>query len=203
MAVKKNILRQKDILRLTKDSVIGAAYSSAEDLDTNIYLVGGVIRNLVSKFQIGLDYDFALSSKIKETAWKLALILGGSPFLLDKETGSFRIVIRKDNLRTTVDLSPIKGRDITEDLFMRDFTINAMAIDIKELFEKDTVSIVDPLNGINDSRKRCIVSIKETIFEDDPVRLQAQEAMVEEAVKHPLPRPPPSRGRKQPPLPLC
>ncbi|MBI5682007.1 MAG: CCA tRNA nucleotidyltransferase [Deltaproteobacteria bacterium] len=171
MAAKKNMLRQKDILKLRKDFVIRAVYSSKKDLDTNIHLVGGVVRNLVSKLPMGCDYDFVLTSKIKETALRLALILGGSPFLLDKETGSFRIVIRKNNLRVTVDLSPLKGRDITHDLFMRDFTINAMAVNVEELFETDTVEIIDPLKGVSDSRRRCIVLIKDTIFEDDPVRL--------------------------------
>lgn len=171
MTGEKNILRQRDILKLRKDPVLMSAYFSVKDAGVDIHLVGGAVRNLVSRFPIGLDYDLVLTSRVKEISQKLASLLEGSLFLLDKKAGSYRIVVKEDDIKLTVDLSPLKGRTIIEDLYMRDFTINAMAVNIKELFEKDIVKIIDQLNGIRDSKKRCITLIKDTTFEDDPVRL--------------------------------
>lgn len=164
-------LRKQDILRLKNDPVIDAVYSSAKELNIYVYLVGGIVRNIISKLPIGYDYDFVLSMKAKDAAEKLALIIKGSPFLLDKESGSFRVVIKKNNASINVDLSPIKGRDIIEDIFKRDFTINAMAIDMKKLFEKDVVPIIDPLNGARHGKKKLIAPAREDIFDNDPIRL--------------------------------
>lgn len=164
-------MRKRDILRLKNNPIIHAVYLSAKECNADIYLVGGVIRNIMCSFPIGCDYDFALTGRVKDVAERFAISMNGSPFLLDKEIDSFRIVVKKGAININVDLSPLKGRNIIEDIFARDFTVNAMAIDLRELFEKDKVLLIDPLNGAKDSKKRLIAPVKEGIFDDDPVRL--------------------------------
>lgn len=154
----------------------------------NAYLVGGVLRNLVLSQPLGFDYDIVLEGNIENTANLLARRLKGSHFLLDKESGSYRVAIKDiadfglrisdltsqfPNLKSEVhiDLSPYKGKDIFEDLRNRDFTINAMALPINALFEKKRIDLIDIFNGRIDAKNKTIKMLKPDIFDNDPVRL--------------------------------
>lgn len=148
-----------------------AVYFSAKECGSDAYLVGGVVRNVISKLPIGCDYDFALTGNIKDAAERFASLANGSPFLLDKEISSFRVAVKKGDTKINIDLSPLKGGNIIEDIFARDFTVNAMAIDLRELFEKDKVLLIDPLAGARHSKKRLLAPIKDDIFNNDPIRL--------------------------------
>ena len=71
----------------------------------------------------------------------------------------------------TVDLSPLKEANIEFDLSQRDFTINAMAINLTHLFQNKKPTLIDPFNGINDIKNRLIRMSSSDAFTDDPLRL--------------------------------
>ena len=67
--------------------------------------------------------------------------------------------------RLIVDVALINGENIYDDLKKRDFTINAMAVN---LIEPD--QIIDPLGGQRDLRIKKLTPCSESSFIDDPVR---------------------------------
>ncbi|HLA51485.1 MAG TPA: hypothetical protein VJZ92_04460, partial [Thermodesulfobacteriota bacterium] len=159
------------IYRLKNDPVIRAAFDAVSSAGVMAYLVGGALRNLVLSRPLGFDYDVALDSKVMDMANLLAIRLKGSPFLLDKAHGSYRITVKRDGGIFNIDLSPYNGKDILEDLNNRDFTINAMAVDINVLFRNRDVDLIDIFSGQTDAENKIIREIKPEIFDDDPLRL--------------------------------
>ncbi|RPI21037.1 MAG: hypothetical protein EHM70_25710, partial [Chloroflexota bacterium] len=97
-----------------------------------VYLVGGAVRDAL----LGLpphDLDFCLSEKVKLTARKIAELLGAAFYPLNEERSNYRL-IHKDSQgrRYAIDFAAIRGTDIEADLHARDFTINAMAMNVIE-----------------------------------------------------------------------
>lgn len=159
-----------DIRNLKEDPIIKEVYTASRMFGVKTYLVGGVIRDLILSNPTGYDYDIAVSGEVERVTNLIARSVGGSPFPLDKELGSFRVTIKKGGLPIHLDLSPIKGKDILEDLSSRDFTINAMAVDLDCLFRGES-SILDPFGGLGDGREGIIRVVGPRTFQEDPVRL--------------------------------
>lgn len=160
--------------KLKKDPVVKAVFDAAQISGAKAYLVGGAVRNLVLCRPFGFDYDIVLDGAIKEAANFLAERFKGSPFLLDKESGSYRVTIKRDNGILKIDISTYNGKDILEDLSNRDFAINAMAVDIAALFTEKKTPLIDIFNGQRDAKNKTIRMIQpphSTIFDDDPLRL--------------------------------
>jgi len=159
------------IYRLKNDPVIRAVFDAVSSAGVKAYLVGGALRNLILSRPLGFDYDVALDRKVMDMANLLGTRLKGSPFLLDKAHGSYRVTVKQESGIFNIDLSPYNGKDILEDLNNRDFTINAMAIDINALFRNSDVDLIDIFSGQTDAENKIIREIKPEIFDDDPLRL--------------------------------
>lgn len=130
-----------------------------------VYLVGGAVRDAV----LGRgthDLDFATPPGALKLARKLADKLPGAFFPLDEQNDTARIVLQNpDGSRHTLDFAGFRGDSLEADLRGRDFTINAVAMDIH------TGQITDPLGGVSDIRAKRIRACAETAFRDDPVRI--------------------------------
>jgi poly(A) polymerase len=137
------------------------------------YLVGGAVRDLLLGSHAVTDLDFAVEGDGYEIARALADSLGAfSSFVpLDKERRTGRVVIRHEH-QTMVDISTIRGSGISDDLFSRDFTINAMALHLWDAINgRLHPGVVDPLNGRQDLRDRIIRVCTGGSFPDDPIRM--------------------------------
>ncbi|MFA6221562.1 MAG: hypothetical protein WC647_04550 [Desulfomonilaceae bacterium] len=137
------------------------------------YLVGGAVRDLLLGSHTVTDLDFAVEGDGYEIARSLANRMGAcSSFVpLDKERRTGRVVIRHDH-QNVVDISSIRGSGITEDLYSRDFTINAMAIHLWDAINGRLPSgVVDPMMGRQDLRDRIIRICTGGSFPDDPIRM--------------------------------
>src|SRR3989304_3473547 len=167
---------------LKKEPILRAVFESASAVNpvrplapyrvkAKAYLVGGVVRNLVLSRPPGFDYDIVLDGKVKEAAELLASKLKGSAFLLDKKLGSYRVTIKGRRDVFNIDISRYKGKDILEDLKNRDFTINAMALEINSLFKSGKADIIDIFGSRNDAKNKTIRMLNPDIFEEDPIRL--------------------------------
>jgi poly(A) polymerase len=79
-----------------------------------------------------------------------------------------RVVIQKEQ----VDFSAFRGGavNIEDDLLLRDFTVNAMAIDFVSLYEKNNPILFDPTGGCKDLELGLVKHLP-AAFVDDPVRL--------------------------------
>ena len=126
------------------------------------YLVGGMVRDFLLGNGLAKDRDIAMKGA-EEFAKRLVNKLDATLITLDNENKIYRIVLKdKENY---LDISELCGNTIEEDLLRRDFTINAIAYDLKE--EK----FIDVTGGIEDIKNKCLRSIKEENFIDDPLRI--------------------------------
>ena len=136
------------------------------------YLVGGFIRDLLLKRDTA-DIDIALAGNALEIAPRLADALGGRFIRLDEVNKVGRVVVKDKKVpsgsRWQLDLAAFKG-SIEQDLSRRDFTIDAMAVDLGQLTEGD-ISLIDPFNGRADLKDGIIRAVSETVFLSDAARL--------------------------------
>ena len=141
-----------------------------------IYLVGGSVRDILLKIALR-DIDIAVSSGYLKIAKEFADRIGGSFFVMSKEEGVARVIKKEGRKTLQFDFAMFKGKDILEDLSNRDFTINAMAIEISKFrisnfeFQISNFKIIDPYNGRRDLKDKIIRLIKPNAFSDDPLRM--------------------------------
>ncbi|HID87922.1 MAG TPA: CCA tRNA nucleotidyltransferase, partial [Anaerolineae bacterium] len=77
------------------------------------------------------DIDFVVQADAAALAREMADWLGGSFVLLNDVHGTGRIVLRDaSGERVFLDFTWLRGGDLVADLGLRDFTINAIAVDI-------------------------------------------------------------------------
>jgi len=134
-------------------------------LDTEIYLVGGYIRDILLQRDC-YDRDYAVKGcAATELAKKAADLFSGTFVLLD-ETHDIARVVLPDKVNT-LDFAGCVGPDINTDLSNRDYTINAIACRLKP----GECTITDPLNGVEDIKNRLIKAIGEKNLIDDPLRM--------------------------------
>jgi len=130
------------------------------------YLVGGFVRDVLLGRDTA-DIDIAIDADILKIAPQLVDSLQGKFVLLDEINKIGRIIIKD----WTIDLASFSG-DIEDDLTRRDFTIDAMAVDLRQLLsDSSEPALIDPFNGQADLDKGIIRLVTPTAFKDDPVRL--------------------------------
>jgi putative nucleotidyltransferase with HDIG domain len=130
------------------------------------YLVGGAVRDLLLK-RVSHDLDFVVPKDALATARSVANALEGGFFALDPERNTGRVILTTDaNERYYLDFATFRGPDLESDLRNRDFTINAIAVDIRQ---PDV--LIDPLGGVKDLHARQLHVCSATSFMDDPLRI--------------------------------
>ncbi|HEY41650.1 MAG TPA: CCA tRNA nucleotidyltransferase [Dehalococcoidia bacterium] len=144
-----------------------------EELGVRGYLVGGFVRDTLLG-RTTLDIDIVVTADAPEVARRVADGLDGKYILLDEIFGVARVIITGAGAageQWQLDFSSCEG-DIEQDLARRDFTINAMAVDMGELV-KDyrEARLIDPFNGCEDLDRRVVRSVSEGVFKEDAVRL--------------------------------
>ena len=136
-----------------------------------VYLVGGGLRDLMACGSIS-DYDFAVKEGAKEIAFALAAEIKGSAFELGRgDKGCFRVAIKQNEKLLEIDFSPFKDDTIEKDLKKRDFTINAMALSVRELFEDENPGVLDPLDGRQDMKSGRLRLVSGEAIDEDPLRI--------------------------------
>lgn len=130
------------------------------------YLVGGVVRDMFLQKPLH-DIDIAYQGEIKAAAKGFADSIGAKYFVLNDRYQTARVIWqKKSGEKMTIDIVGLRGDSIDEDCFARDFTINAMAIDIRS-----TGTLIDPTHGLEDLRNKLIRACTDSTFEQDPIRI--------------------------------
>ncbi len=137
------------------------------------YLVGGFVRDaLLGRDTV--DIDIAVAADALEVAPGVATAFGGRYVLLDKVNRVGRVILPIEEAtkeQAKLDFTTVKG-NIEQDLARRDFTIDAMAVDLRELAEDYTaIQLIDPFHGRSDLEQGMIRAVTDTAFELDPARL--------------------------------
>jgi poly(A) polymerase len=133
------------------------------------YVVGGFIRDWLLSKQTN-DVDIAVDGNALRIAEDVAEDLGGKFVLLDKVNKIARVVISEKEQRWHLDFSSFKG-DIEADLARRDFTINALAMELGQLGTTPPLKLIDPFSGRKDLEDKVVRAVSQQIFQDDAVRL--------------------------------
>ena len=123
------------------------------------WLVGGSVRDLLVGRPVA-DIDVMVDGDPGAAARGLASQAGGSPFPLSERHGAWRVVQEG----RTVDVTRTRGT-VEQDLGLRDFTINAMALPLAG------GDLVDPHGGRADLDAGLVRAVSDRIYDDDPLRL--------------------------------
>jgi tRNA nucleotidyltransferase (CCA-adding enzyme) len=165
-------LRRLDRLRPVFDAI--AAASEAVE---GVYLVGGTVRDILLG-EDGFDVDIAVEGDAIELARRIAHELGGRARVHEKFGTA--VVLYGDGERVDVvtartefydapaALPAVEHASIREDLFRRDFTINAMAASLKG---DDFGRLVDPFGGRSDLAAETLRVLHNLSFIEDPTRI--------------------------------
>jgi poly(A) polymerase len=143
-----------------------------EDQGQEAYLVGGSVRNLLWG-KPGLDWDIVTTGDAPKLARKLANKLNG--YYAYMNTKASRVTIKQTGEELQLDISPRNGNSIEEDLRLRDFTINAMAMPLSSVVQylsgNTDARWIDPLDGRADIEARRLRAVDDGVFQRDPLRM--------------------------------
>ncbi len=132
---------------------------------TEIYLVGGYIRDLLLKKDC-YDKDYAVVGESAiELAHKVADKLESYFIVLDEELDIARVILR--DKKNTLDFAKCTKNNINDDLNRRDYTVNSLALKIGD----HQAELIDPFNGLEDINKKTIRTVSEFNLKDDPLRI--------------------------------
>jgi len=165
------------------------------------YIVGGFVRDWLLGRKTN-DIDIAVSGDAVTIAREVAREIEGKFVLLDDINEVARVVVIEDKQTTVIsqnreshgaewhfDFSPFTG-DIETDLTRRDFSINAMALELSQFItankttkthsrksasipteKQSSLKLIDPFSGREDLKDKIVRGVGEQIFETDPARL--------------------------------
>ena len=133
--------------------------------DQRVYFVGGIVRDFVAGRE-NKDIDILCEKDTVSIARQWAALNKGAFYVMDAQRGTTRVIIASDSNKLVFDFAKQQGNTLLEDLSARDFTINAMAVDFRDL-----TSIIDPFNGQDDFNQRVLNSCSDASFANDPVRV--------------------------------
>jgi len=140
--------------------------------DPDAFVVGGAVRDHVLGKTGRADLDLAIAGNGIEVSRRIASTLGRVVTFvpLDLDAGVGRIVVRRHD-SPTIDICSLQGTTITHDLLHRDFTLNAMAVSLKDVMGDHLWNILDPLGGKADLSCRVLRVCSSRSFSDDPLRI--------------------------------
>ncbi len=135
------------------------------DVPDEIYIVGGAVRDALLHRPLH-DIDLATSGHAIQVARKIANYFQGDFFVLDNDRDVGRVLLNRPEGRLVLDVARYRGESLLDDLSDRDFTLNALAVDVKA----DLSLLIDPLNGEEDIKKHLLRRCSNHALSDDPIR---------------------------------
>jgi putative nucleotidyltransferase with HDIG domain len=134
--------------------------------DIPVYLVGGAVRDALLN-RTTHDLDFVVPAGALAMGKSVADALKAAYYPLDEARQTARVVIiAEDGTRDVLDFAMLRAPDLEGDLRLRDFTVNAIAVDLRQPQE-----LLDPLGGAADLYARQLRACSPMAFMDDPVRI--------------------------------
>ncbi|MEK7477485.1 MAG: hypothetical protein AAB152_17830 [Candidatus Coatesbacteria bacterium] len=128
-----------------------------------LVLAGGVVRDALMG-RLVKDIDFAVEKGSARGAGKAFADAAGGALVMLGQDRLARVVLGD----ATVDFTPLRAKTLEEDLRLRDFTVNAMAV---RMPWGRRAGIVDPTGGVADLEAKRLRICGPRSFRDDPVRL--------------------------------
>jgi tRNA nucleotidyltransferase (CCA-adding enzyme) len=170
-------------------------YTKADQISLPIYLVGGIVRDIIISSQ-GCDLSYFHKKfidadiTVETNAIEFSKILANKykgfceikelhedfktaklSFIIDDEIIELDIAsTRRETYQLPASLPTVEdiGCSIYDDLIRRDFTINAMALSLNQ---KSFCHLIDHFDGYNDIEAKIIKILHPVSFIDDPTRI--------------------------------
>lgn len=136
--------------------------------ETPCYIVGGFVREWLLQ-RSSSDLDLVVAGAAIPLARRIADRTGGAFYVLDEAMDAARIVFRRPS-GLTVDIARMRGPDIVADLGARDFSINAMAVDVRH-WDESQPGVLDPCGGQSDLAVGVLRATSDSAFQSDPLRM--------------------------------
>lgn len=165
----------KELPSFVKDK-LQLCSQTASLLNYKIYLVGGIVRDLILGRK-NLDLDIVVEGDAIELAKKVAeasssefkrhIFFGTATVYFDKFKIDFATA-RKEFYPKKGALPRVSFSNLKDDLFRRDFTINALAVSLNK---ENYGELIDFYNGLDDLKKGLIRVLHKESFLDDPTRI--------------------------------
>jgi len=148
------------------DSLAGAeeirmVREALADLPGDAWLVGGVVRDALLGRPLG-DVDVVVEGDPQRAARAVARVVEGPAFALAERFGAWRAIDR--SRRFSCDVSRLQGDTIEEDLWGRDFTLNAVALPLSGGHP------IDPTGGLQDLEAGTLRVVGPGAYAADPLR---------------------------------
>lgn len=125
------------------------------------WLVGGAVRDVLLGREVH-DWDVAVERDAISLARATADRLNADVYVLEADLDMARVLVDD----TMIDFARLRDTNLDLDLAGRDFTINALAIDLQQ-----PDRVIDLFNGQMDLEEGVIRAISETALTHDPVRM--------------------------------
>jgi tRNA nucleotidyltransferase (CCA-adding enzyme) len=157
--------------------IIKIASETASEMGVEAYCVGGMVRDMLLDIR-HTDIDIIVKKDAVKFSRKLAKTLNGSYYVHDKfKTAVVNIpgreidiaTLRKEYYEVPAALPEVRSGTLKQDLARRDFSINAMAVQISP--KKEYGQLIDYFGGIEDIKKKIIRILYPLSFTEDPTRI--------------------------------
>ena len=158
-------------------SLLRALGKLADEGGVSLYLVGGVVRDLLLK-QENWDLDLTVEGDGIAFARLVAVQYRAGLAVFERFATArltfpdgFKMDIattRRESYEQPAVLPTVQSASIEEDLYRRDFTVNAMAM---QLNPQQFGRMLDPYGGQSDLRARTLRVLHAGSFQDDPTRI--------------------------------
>lgn len=146
---------------LLSDPLLAAARAIGAERGRRVWLVGGAVRDLWRGVPVR-DWDVAVERGAITLARAIADRLRADVYVLDVEHDTARVLTADAHL----DIAGLRGRSLEADLKDRDFTVNALAIDLDQ-----PDRLIDLVGGERDLADGVIRALGEQALTGDPIRL--------------------------------
>lgn len=166
-----------------KNPVFKIIAEAAREIDTNAFVIGGFVRDLIID-RPSKDIDVVAEGSGIELARQVAHKLGehthisvfknfGTAMIRysgDKDWEVEFVGARKESYNRDSRKPVVENGTLQDDLNRRDFTINALAVSLRD---DDFGEVIDPFGGLNDIQQKIIRTPLDPVitYSDDPLRM--------------------------------
>jgi tRNA nucleotidyltransferase (CCA-adding enzyme) len=175
--------------------ILGIAASLAQEQNATLWLAGGVVRDLLMGIPLTHDLDIVLEGDALILAHQLATTLNGNVVAEHVPFGTATVQVplhplpkitidiamaRTEHYPTPAALPVVQPATISDDLFRRDFALNALALEVVPCREGEGEGgglsarsgvLLDRFNGWQDMQTGVLRVLHESSFQDDPTRI--------------------------------
>ena len=174
-------ITEQTLQELFDNPIMQALKTFAKDQGVQLYLVGGSVRDLFLGRQT-TDIDFTLASDAIQFAKAFAANIGAIVIALEENPPTARVIVKPDSTSQTpqlsMDFAQFRAASLTDDLRLRDLTINAMAIAFENVGtftnkarKQVLCRVIDPCGGMKDLKGGLLRFPNRQVVIADPVRL--------------------------------